>query len=67
MIIGLTHTDYEDAWEANDIALALGMSQVSQRPPIVNVNADRADSVAKCLLVLVERLIQMSIAGSGRG
>jgi hypothetical protein len=67
MIIGLTHTDYEDAWQANDIALALGMSQVSQRPPIVNVNADRADSVAKCLLVLVERLIQMSIAGSGRG
>jgi uncharacterized protein len=61
MIIGLTHTDCENAWQEDDIALALGMPQSSNRPKIVNVRADRANSVAKCLVVLVEELMQQLI------
>ncbi len=61
MIIGLTHLDCENAWEPNDIALALGMATHNLRPPIVSVHADRADSVAQCLIVLVEQLMQFSM------
>lgn len=61
MIIGLTHLDCENAWKPDDIALALGMVDRHLRPPIICVNADRADSVAQCLIVLVEQLIRFSL------
>jgi hypothetical protein len=64
MIIGLTHLDCEDAWEADDIALALGMGDRNRRPPMVEVRADKSDSVAQCLIVLVERLMQISMTKS---
>jgi uncharacterized protein len=64
MIIGLTHADCENAWQQDDIALALGMPQSSDRPIFVSVRADKANSVAKCLVVLVEQLIQQLTARS---
>ncbi len=58
MIIGLTHVDCQGAWEADDIALALGLIDEETRPPIVTVNACQSRSVAQCLIVLLEYLIK---------
>jgi uncharacterized protein len=60
MIIGLTHTDCQGAWQANDIALALGLSDSRDRPNIIDVNANESKSVAHCLVFLVEQLMRPS-------
>lgn len=60
MIIGITHLDCENAWQAEDIALAVGWKPGSDSPPLVEVYANQTDSVAECLMVLVERLIQQT-------
>ena len=51
MLVGLTHTDCKGAWESEDIALALGLEDY---PAMMMVNASHADSVAHCLIVLLE-------------
>ena len=58
MIIGLTHVDCPDAWEPENVALALGLIHPSQRPPMVMINATEAPSVANGLVVLIEKLMQ---------
>jgi hypothetical protein len=55
MIVGLTHTDCEGAWDPDDIALALGFPLL-ECPPIVSVNATDPSSVVRCLLVLLQQL-----------
>jgi len=60
MIIGMTHTDCEGAWEANDILLALGFSDRENSPPIVQVNPEDPSSIAKCLVALLEQLISVA-------
>jgi uncharacterized protein len=60
MLIGLTHTDCQGAWQANDIALALGLSDSRDRPNIIDVNANESKSVAHCLVFLVEQLMRSS-------
>jgi uncharacterized protein len=62
MIIGLTHTDCEKAWQEEDIALALGLVDPFNRPAMVKVNANETKSVAQCLVFLVEQLMQTSIS-----
>lgn len=62
MIIGLTHTDCEGAWQENDIALALGLLEPLNRPAMVKVNANEAKSVVRCLVFFIERLMQASIS-----
>lgn len=62
MIIGLTHTDCEGAWEKDDILLALGFSDHNNCPPIVNVNPENASSVAQCLVTLLEELMSALVA-----
>lgn len=64
MIIGLTHTDCQGAWQADDIVLALGLINQKSLPPIVSVNASQTQSVARCLVTLVEHLIQTNHATS---
>ncbi|MCU0532698.1 MAG: ATP/GTP-binding protein [Hydrococcus sp. Prado102] len=59
MIIALTHRDCQGAWEADNIALALGLSNSHNRPKIVDVNANESQSVAQCLVFLVEQLMQV--------
>lgn len=58
LIIGITHTDCEDAWHPNDVALSLGLVNPVNRPPIINVNATQSYSVAQCLIFVVEQLLQ---------
>lgn len=61
MIIGLTHTDCENAWQKEDILLALGLESKKNCPPVVKVNADDPTSVAQCLVVLLEELMSVPV------
>jgi hypothetical protein len=61
MIIGLTHTDCEGAWQPDNIALALGLLDSASRPMMVNVNANEPKSVAQCLIFLLDRLMQTPV------
>lgn len=54
MIIGITHMDCKNAWQPNDIALALGLQNSASRPPLIRVNASEFSSVAQCLIALLE-------------
>jgi uncharacterized protein len=58
MVIGITHSDCEGAWNLEDIALALGYQDSVTRPPIVLVNAEDGESVAMALISLVEHYMQ---------
>lgn len=53
-LIGLTHTDSEDAWEAEDVAIALGLVDEDTRPPLINVNANKREEVFAALIALIE-------------
>jgi signal recognition particle receptor subunit beta len=57
-IIGLTHTDFPDAWEPENIALGLGFMDESDRPPIIKVNATDQASVSNAIITLVEELMK---------
>ncbi len=61
MIIGLTHTDCEGAWQQEDILLALGFYSQTNCPSMVQVNAEDPSSVAQCLMVLLEELISVAV------
>jgi small GTP-binding protein len=61
MIIGLTHTDCKDAWQEDDILLALGFSNKENYPVAVKVNAENYSSVVQSLVVLLEQLISVSV------
>jgi signal recognition particle receptor subunit beta len=58
MIIGITHGDCDGAWSNEDIALALGYQDSTNRPPIVSVNADEEESVIGALMALVEHYME---------
>ena len=62
MIIGLTHTDFPDAWSEEDVFLALGYMDENHLPPMVKVNPMQRDSVANAVIVLVHHLMQSSVA-----
>ncbi|MCP6757480.1 MAG: ATP/GTP-binding protein [Fischerella sp. CENA71] len=55
-LIGLTHTDCPDAWEMEDIALALGLLDANNRLPIMCVNATEPASVKESLIALIEEI-----------
>ncbi|MGB7086424.1 MAG: ATP/GTP-binding protein [Phormidesmis sp.] len=55
MIVGLTHTDCEEVWSADNIAIALGFPDRDQRPPFVSLDATKPESVTKTLIALVQQ------------
>jgi small GTP-binding protein len=61
MIIGLTHTDCEGAWQKEDILLALGFYSQTTCPSVVEVNAEDPSSVAQGLVVLLEELMSVPV------
>lgn len=61
MIIGLTHMDCEEAWETEDVALALGYRNSAKRPLIVTVNPDDQKSVAQCLMILLQEMLSPAL------
>lgn len=58
MVIGLTYMDSPEAWDAEEIALALGYTELGQHPPIIAVDARQPASAAQAVLTLVQHLIQ---------
>lgn len=60
MIIGLSHMDYPAAWSVDNVALALGYTNESSRPPIIAVNPNETASVAQAVIALVEHLMASS-------
>ncbi|MBV6626446.1 MAG: ATP/GTP-binding protein [Rivularia sp. (in: Bacteria)] len=56
-LIGITHTDCADAWEIEDIALALGFQDEADSTPIMAVNANQRESVFQALITIVEQLV----------
>ncbi|MBD2536131.1 ATP/GTP-binding protein [Nostoc flagelliforme FACHB-838] len=62
MIIGLTHTDCSGAWSEEDVLLALGFLAENNRPAIVKVNPTQRDSVAEAVIILIQHLMQKSVA-----
>lgn len=55
-LIGVTHTDCADAWELEDVALALGFVDETTRPPLIAVNATERASVKEALMAIVLEL-----------
>lgn len=62
MIIGLTHTEFPNAWSEEDVLVALGYIDENHLPPMVKVNPMQRDSVANAVIVLVNHLMQSSVA-----
>ncbi|BAZ26801.1 hypothetical protein NIES4073_77110 [Kalymmatonema gypsitolerans NIES-4073] len=57
-VIGLTHTDCPDAWEAEDVAIALGLVDEKARSPIITVNATCKTSVTQALIALIQEIAE---------
>ncbi|NMG09987.1 ATP/GTP-binding protein [Brasilonema sp. UFV-L1] len=53
-LIGLTHTDCPDAWEIEDVAIALGLDDEQNRPQMIAINPTESTSVKQGLIALVE-------------
>ena len=60
MIIGITHTDCEDALKVEEITKALGYEEENHQAPIVCVNCNDTTSVSQALIVLVGKLMETS-------
>lgn len=58
MMIGLTHCDCPDAWDADNIAIALGYLNPSRRPPILAIDPHHTGSVAEAVITLVQHSMQ---------
>ncbi|MEL6163364.1 MAG: ATP/GTP-binding protein [Cyanobacteria bacterium J06641_2] len=55
-LIGITHTDCAEAWEIEDIALALGLQDEIKSIPIMAINPNERESVFQALIAIVEQL-----------
>ena len=60
MILGVTHTDCENAWATQDVAFALGWTEENPAFPVVEVNATCKESAIAALIQLVERYTQFN-------
>jgi uncharacterized protein len=56
MLVGLTHTDCDGAWAAEDIVSALKLPS-QDATPLIEVNANHRSSVLEALILLVQKLI----------
>jgi uncharacterized protein len=61
MIVGLTHTAEPNAWQTENIAIALGYSNPQTRPPFVNVDATEQASVAQAIITMIQHSMQVSL------
>lgn len=58
MIMGVTHVDSPEAWDSENIAIALGYLDPQTRPPIIHVNANEEASVAQAIIALIQHSLQ---------
>jgi uncharacterized protein len=60
MVIGITHTDHPDAWDLEDIQMVLADTEPTC--PYVVVNPTQSQSVAECLLELIQQLERTALS-----
>lgn len=60
MVLGLTHSDCEGAWSADNVVGALGLSPRQSPNAVVDVNANDQRSVAKAVIALLRQYAQQS-------
>ena len=60
MIVGVTHTDCEDAWSLDDVAIATGFTDPTQRPPFLPINALDPVSVTRAIEALIGQYVQFA-------
>jgi signal recognition particle receptor subunit beta len=53
VLIGLTHTDQPDPWDAENILIALGYLN-DNHPPVITVNPTQPESVAQSVMALIQ-------------
>ncbi len=63
MMIGVTHNDCAGAWSPENVTLALGYLPDMPRPPIMLVDANKQDSVAEAITVLLEQCMAEKLLG----
>ena len=61
MVVGLTHTDCPNAWQSENIAIALGYIDPKTRPPFITVNANEQSSVAQAIVTLIQHSMQVCL------
>ena len=61
MIIGLTHMDSPNAWQSENIAIALGYANPRSRPPLVTINATDPASVSRAIITMIQHSMQASV------
>lgn len=61
MLVGVTHTDCDGAWEVDDVAIALGLVNKTTRPPFLVMNADEPASVLETLITLVQQIMHSTV------
>ena len=60
MMVGVTHTDHENAWSFDNVAIATGFTNPIQRPPFVSINSLDPASVVHALKAFINQYIQCS-------
>jgi signal recognition particle receptor subunit beta len=61
-IVGLTHLDCETAWQPDNIALVMRIRDRQTPCPLVPVNPKDPNSVARCLISLLNSTLAISVA-----
>ncbi len=56
IIIGLTNTEDQNAWQPKDIAIALGFHNSESCPPMIAVDVKNYNSALSCLKILLKQL-----------
>ena len=57
-IIGITHNDMPEAWALENMPIALGLLDPSNRPPIIPVNPTDQNSAVQAIAILIQHYIQ---------
>lgn len=54
MVLGITHTDHEESWSTENIAIALGLENIAKCLPIVTVNPNEFESTVQAVMTVVQ-------------
>jgi uncharacterized protein len=61
ILIGLTHTDYPSTVKPEKIAIALGLQNSTNKPPLIVVNPTQKASITEALKLIIPKIIKTSI------
>lgn len=61
MLIGVTHMDCSEAWDLEDVTLAMGLFDEATRPCLIPINPTEQSSVSQSLMLLTQQLMKTSV------